>query len=574
MSDTTDDRPEGTEHRTNSDATAHGAAATSHETTAATGGTTPTAAPTPADAAPATPADAAPATASAEVPTPATPAATSDSTPAADAPAMPPVPTTSPAAAAAAWPPPGAGPAAAQPATPHLGTPQHPAPHAHGYAAAPDGATAPTGQAFGPAAGGAFGTQPTLALPESDATAKSRKKGSGAKIAALLVAAALVGGGAGLGGTYAGLALWGGSDGATASGPTAITVNDPSNVNATAAVAAKVVPSVVTISARGGQTGGTGSGVVLSDDGYVLTNTHVVTLDGKTGDAQLSVTTSDGRVFAAKLVGTDPTYDLAVIKLENASNMTPVEWADSSKLNVGDNTVAIGAPLGLPNTVTTGIVSALNRSIQVASSAAPKDTSDSDQGSEPGGESPFFFDFGQGQQSPQTTQTIKIAVIQTDAAINPGNSGGALVDDEGKLIGINVAIASAGGSSPGGGQSGNIGVGFSIPSDIAKRVSQEIIDSGAATHGLLGASVQDAASIQGATTTGAYVADVSAGGAAQAGGVKKGDVITEFNGIPITNSVDLTAQVRALAAGAEAKVTYVRGGKQSTTEVTLGAMQN
>lgn len=549
MSDTTDDRPEGTEHRTNSDAAAHGAAPTSHETTAATGGTTPTEAPTPA-------------------------AAASDSAPAAAAPAMPPVPTTSPAAAAAAWPPPGAGPAAAQPATPHLGTPQHPAPHAHGYAAAPGGATAPTGQAFGPAAGGALGTQPTLALPESDATAKSRKKGSGAKIAALLVAAALVGGGAGLGGTYAGLALWGGSDGATASGPTAITVNDPSNVNATAAVAAKVVPSVVTISARGGQTGGTGSGVVLSDDGYVLTNTHVVTLDGKTGDAQLSVTTSDGRVFAAKLVGTDPTYDLAVIKLENASNMTPVEWADSSKLNVGDNTVAIGAPLGLPNTVTTGIVSALNRSIQVASSAAPKDGSDSDQGSEPGGESPFFFDFGQGQQSPQATQTIKIAVIQTDAAINPGNSGGALVDDEGKLIGINVAIASAGGSSPGGGQSGNIGVGFSIPSDIAKRVSREIIDSGAATHGLLGASVQDAASIQGATTTGAYVADVSAGGAAQAGGVQKGDVITEFNGIPITNSVDLTAQVRALAAGAEAKVTYVRGGKQSTTDVTLGAMQN
>ncbi len=344
-------------------------------------------------------------------------------------------------------------------------------------------------------------------------------------------------------------------------------------------MAAKVVPSVVTISASAGSSGGTGSGVILSADGYVLTNTHVVTLDGQTGDASLSVTTSDGRVYKAKVVGTDPTYDLAVIKLENASNLTPIEWADSSKLNVGDPTVAIGAPLGLPNTVTTGIVSALNRSIEVASSAAPSDGSDSSeggsrggQGGQQGGESPFFFDFGQGQQgSGQATQTIKIAVIQTDAAINPGNSGGALVDDEGKVIGINVAIASAGGSSSGG-QSGNIGVGFSIPSDIAQRVSKEIIDNGSASHGLLGASVQDAASVQGSTTTGAYVADVISGGAAQAGGLQKGDVITEFNGIPVTNSVDLTAQVRALAAGSQAKVTYLRGGKQNTAEVTLGSM--
>lgn len=547
MSDTTDDRPE--DNRPTSDAAAQGAVPASHETT----------------------------------PAAATPVAPGEET----TPAAPPVPTRSPADAAAAWPPPAQGPAAGQPAqapgasqpggaTPHYGTPQHPAPPAHGYASAPSGATTPTGQALGPAATGAYGTHPTLTLPESGAT-KPRKKGSGSKIAALLIAAALVGGGAGLGGTYAGLALWGGSDGATASGPTAITVNDPGKVNATSAVAAKVVPSVVTISASAGSSGGTGSGVILSADGYVLTNTHVVTLDGQTGDAALSVTSADGRVYKAKLVGTDPTYDLAVIKLENASGLTPVEWGDSSKLNVGDATIAIGAPLGLPNTVTTGIVSALNRSIEVASSAAPSDGSDSSQGGQgsqggqQGGESPFFFDFGQGQQGSQTTQTIKIAVIQTDAAINPGNSGGALVDDEGKLIGINVAIASAGGSSSSG-QSGNIGVGFSIPSDIAQRVSQEIIENGSASHGLLGASVQDAASVQGSTTTGAYVADVTAGGAAQAGGLQKGDVITEFNGIPVTSSVDLTAQVRALAAGSQAKVTYLRNGKQSTAEVTLGSM--
>lgn len=522
MSDTTDDRPEGTEPRTTDAAT--------------------------------------------------------EAAPAAATPAVPPLPTRSPADAAASWPPPAHGsgaPAAAAPqapATPHVGTPQPPAAQPQSYAAAPSGATAPTGQAFGPAAESTHATQPTLALPGADTPTSPRKKSSVPRIAGLLIAAALVGGGAGLGGTYAGLSLWGGSDSTTVSGPTAVTVNNPDDVNDTAAVASKVVPSVVTISARGSSGGGSGSGVILSDDGYVLTNTHVVTLDGQTGDAQLSATTSDGRVFSATLVGTDPTYDLAVIKLDDASNLTPIEWADSSKLNVGDNTVAVGAPLGLPNTVTTGIVSALNRSIQVASAAAPKDGSETAP-DDSSGESPFFFDFGQGEQNAQPQQTIKIAVIQTDAAINPGNSGGALVDDEGKLIGINVAIANAGRSTPGG-QTGNIGVGFSIPSDIAKRVSQEIIDSGAATHGLLGASVQDAAAIQGATTTGAYVAEVTAGGAAQAGGLREGDVITQFNGIPITNSVDLTAQVRALAAGAEAKVTYLRDGSEKTVEVTLGAMQS
>lgn len=509
MSDTTDNRPEGNDHSRPADS------ATERETTS--------------------------------------PAA-HDATPAAPRSDVPPMPTRSPAAAAAAWPPPAAGTAAPQ------------ARPAAGYASAPSGASTPTGQSFGP---GATSAHPTLVMPGSAST-PPRKKSSAPRIAALLVAAALVGGGAGLGGTYAGLSLWGGENASSVSGPTAITVNDPQDVNATAAVASKVVPSVVTISATGSQAGGTGSGVVLSADGYVLTNTHVVTLDGQTGNATISVTTSDGKVYAATVVGTDPTYDLAVIKLQNASGLTPIEFGDSSNLNVGDATVAIGAPLDLPNTVTTGIVSALNRSIQVASSAAPSDGSDQQQ-TEPGQESPFRFDFGQGQQSQSTNQTIKIAVIQTDAAINPGNSGGALVDDEGKLIGINVAIASAGGSSSGG-QSGNIGVGFSIPSDIAKRISTEIIENGSATHGLLGASVQDAAAQQGATTTGALVAEATSGGAAQAAGLQKGDVITAFNGVPVTNSIDLTAQVRALAAGAQAEVTYLRGGQQKTAEVTLGSM--
>ncbi|MDU0326850.1 trypsin-like peptidase domain-containing protein [Microbacterium sp. KSW2-21] len=483
-------------------------------------------------------------------------------TPGAQNAGIPPMPTRSPAAAAAAWPPP----------APNTAAPQHGAntgaPQQGAYASAPSGATSPTGQAFGP---GATAAHPTMPLHDG-APAAPRKKSAAPRVAALLVAAALVGGAAGLGGTYAGLNLWGGSSTTAAAGPSAITVNNPDDVNNTSAVAAKVVPSVVTISATGGSSGGTGSGVVLSSDGYVLTNTHVVTLDGQTGNATISVTTSDGKVYKATVVGTDPTYDLAVIKLEGASGLTPIEWADSSKLNVGDNTIAVGAPLDLPNTVTTGIVSALNRSIQVASSAAPSDGSDSQQDQGQGeGESPFRFDFGQGQQQQSASQTIKIAVIQTDAAINPGNSGGALVDSDGKLIGINVAIASAGGSSSGG-QSGNIGVGFSIPSDIAKRISTEIIDNGSATHGLLGASVQDAASIQGATTTGAYVAEAQSGGAAASAGLTKGDVITKFNGVPITNSIDLTAQVRALAAGSKAEVTYNRNGQEKTVEVTLGSM--
>ena len=293
-------------------------------------------------------------------------------------------------------------------------------------------------------------------------------------------------------------------------------------------------------------------------------------LDGASSDAAIKVTTSDGKVYDATVVGTDPTYDLAVIKLKNAKGLTPIEFADSSKLNVGDATVAIGAPLGLSNTVTTGIVSALNRSIQIASSAAPEGDSSQNQTPDQGGQSPFQFDFGQGQSQQQATESISISVIQTDAAINPGNSGGALVDDEGKLIGINVAIASAG--SSGGGQSGSIGVGFSIPSDIAKRVTSEIIDNGKATHGLLGASVQDAASVQGATITGAYIAEVVDGGAAAGAGLSKGDIVTEFNGVPVTDATDLTAQVRAAAGGSDAKLTYVRNGESKSISVTLGTL--
>ncbi|MGO2745821.1 S1C family serine protease [Microbacterium sp.] len=421
-----------------------------------------------------------------------------------------------------------------------------------------------------------YATEHTAHVTSIDTKTKEKKSFGASKVAALIVAAALVGGVAGFGGSYLGSNVWAQPVGSTASGPDTITVNNPGSVNETTAIATAVLPSVVTIQAAGSSESGSGSGVVLSEDGYILTNTHVVTLGGAEANPTIRVTTSDGHIYDAAIVGTDPIYDLAVIKLDGAKDLTPMEFADSSKLNVGDTAVAVGAPLGLSNSVTTGIVSALNRSIQIASSALPDSatqdgTQDDSQGDQNGegdqNGSPFQFDLpGTQQQSPNSS--ISISVIQTDAAINPGNSGGALVDSKGRLIGINVAIATAGSAQ----ESGSIGVGFSIPSDIAQRVSQEIIENGAATHGLLGATVQDASSVESAEVAGAVIVEPTSGGAAAEAGIKKGDIVTKFNGLPITGATDLTAQVRAAAAGSEATVTYVRDGKSYEVTVTLGEL--
>ncbi|MCT1479281.1 trypsin-like peptidase domain-containing protein, partial [Microbacterium sp. p3-SID336] len=411
------------------------------------------------------------------------------------------------------------------------------------------------------------GTAP-LGFPAAEGTtSKDQKSRGGTRIAAFIVAAALVGGVAGFGGGALLTGLQDQPSSGTAQGPQTVTVNNPGSVNETTAVATAALPSVVTIEVAGSQEAGSGSGVIISKDGYVLTNTHVVTLGGAVADPTIRVTTSDGRIYEATVVGTDPIYDLAVIKLTDAKDLTPIEFADSSKLNVGDTAVALGAPLGLANSVTTGIVSALNRSIQIASSALPDSSSEDapeQQAPEEGQQGPFQFDIP-GSGSQQATDSISVAVIQTDAAINHGNSGGALVNSKGELIGINVAIASSGNSE----DSGSIGIGFAIPSNIAKRVSEEIIADGAATHGLLGASVRDAAGVEGATVAGAYIADVTDGGAAAAAGLQADDIVTEFNGVPITGATDLTAQVRAAAAGSDATVTYVRGGKEYELDIEL-----
>ncbi len=232
----------------------------------------------------------------------------------------------------------------------------------------------------------------------------------------------------------------------TGSQPGTVIVNNKDDVNVITAASLKASPSVVTIKATSGSDGGTGSGIILDDDGHILTNTHVVTLDGKTANAAIEVRTSDGRVLTAKIVGTDPLSDLAVIKVDNPSGLTPATLGDSGKLNVGDTAIAIGSPLGLTGTVTDGIVSTLNRTISVASSAAPKEGADDSQGDDEGG---FQFAPPDGGQSQSTSNqgSISLNVIQTDAAINPGNSGGALVNSKGEVIGVNVAIASAGGES-------------------------------------------------------------------------------------------------------------------------------
>ncbi len=337
------------------------------------------------------------------------------------------------------------------------------------------------------------------------------------------------------------------------SSPAAITVNSPLDASEITAVAASALPSVVTIEVAGSTGAGSGSGVIISADGHVMTNAHVVSLGAQ--EPAIRITMSDGRLFSATVIGRDVLSDIAVLKIDSSGPFQVIALGDSDTLNVGDEAIAIGAPLGLPGTVTSGIVSAINRSITVGASQGPD---------EEGGQ--FDFDIPGGGLVPG--QTISIPVIQTDASINPGNSGGALLDREGKLIGVNVAIASTGGQS-----AGSIGLGFAIPVNFAARVASELISTGSASHGLLGALVTDAQSVASSTVTGAYIDSVSPQGAAARSGLRAGDIVTRFNGIPITNRVDLTAQVRTLPGGSTSTLTYVRGGNSYTVEVTLDEYQ-
>jgi len=239
---------------------------------------------------------------------------------------------------------------------------------------------------------------------------------------------------------------------------------------------------------------------------------------------------------------------LAVIKIEPTKPLTPISFADSARINVGDQVVAIGAPLGLEATVTRGIISALNRTIQVASSESPDQSS---------------LEFWSGNAG----RPINLNVLQTDAAINPGNSGGALVNDKGELVGINVAIATAGSFA----QGGNIGVGFAIPANLAKRIAEEIITTGEASHGLLGALVSDAMSSEDGAgfPIGVRVVELTPGGAAELAGLKPEDIITSINGKAVTTAGELTASVRQEPAGSRVKIDFIRDGVKQSLEVIL-----
>lgn len=364
-------------------------------------------------------------------------------------------------------------------------------------------------------------------------------------IAAALVGALVVGGASG--GIVS--ALNSSNDGSSSQSSSAATdsngirtVNEEVN-SKLADTVAQAQKSVVTISVRTPEgDGGTGSGIVLNDGGYIATNAHVATLEGKSSSGQLAVQTSTGDVYKAKLVGYDSTADTAVIQISaSAKGIEPITFANSDQVEVGDQTIAIGAPLGLSGTVTSGIVSAINRPISVASSDV--------QGSV------------QSQQG-----AVSLNAIQTDAAINSGNSGGALLNAAGDLIGMNDAIATSGDST------GSIGIGFSIPSNYVKRVAQEIIDTGRATHGKLGASVGDASATNSTTLGfGAQIQSVTSGGAAARAGLQAQDVIIKMANTVITDATQLTALVREQAPNSTVSITYTRGSTSKTTTVKLDA---
>ncbi len=403
-----------------------------------------------------------------------------------------------------------------RPAQPPAGTPS--------YWGPPRMPTTPVPAGFGSVPPGSGPTEPA---------APARRPGRMRMGLAGLLAGALIGGAAG-----AGVATLGDDGGGSGGSPAAaqnVVIQNPESATTATAAAAKAAPSVVTVYVTSQSSAGSGSGVVLTDDGYVLTNNHVVE-----GDGAVQVRTADGTLYDAEVVGTDPSSDIAVVKLDGATNLSPATFADSDEVQVGDVAVAIGAPLGLSNTVTDGIISATGRAVQTGSS--------------------------------QDDATV-IDAIQTDAAINPGNSGGALVNGAGEVIGINTAIATVASGSFGGGeaQSGNIGVGFAIPSNTAKRIGDEIRETGKATRAFLGVSARTAAAGQNTEVgTGAEVVSVEPDSAAADAGIGVGDVVTAVGDRPITSSTELTAAVRSEAPGATVALTVRDRSGDRTVEVTLG----
>ncbi|WP_233531117.1 S1C family serine protease [Antrihabitans sp. YC2-6] len=395
-----------------------------------------------------------------------------------------------------------------------------------------------TAAQFGPAdfpqqppAYGTYGYAPTQAQPVAP-----RRRGRAGLVAGACVLALVSGG---VGGAVGVLATENSNSSSGASSTNALDAPKTSAtpaINAPAgsvqAVANKVVPSVVMIKIVGERAEGEGSGVVLSSDGMILTNNHVASGAGR--DGRITVVFSDGSTAPATVVGADAVSDLAVIKVDGKTGLTPIELGDSSGLQVGQQVVAIGSPLGLAGTVTSGIVSSLNRPVSTSGDS--------------------------------NNQNTVIDAVQTDAAINPGNSGGALVDMNGKLVGINTAIATLGGESGQQAQSGSIGLGFAIPVDTAARIADELRTTGRATHALIGVQVpsQDEAN-------GARVTDVTAGGPAELAGIPKNSVIIKVDERRIDSGDALIAAIRSREPGDKVSVTYTdeNGRNEKSVEVTL-----
>ncbi|WP_333778614.1 S1C family serine protease [Streptomyces sp. IBSBF 3136] len=482
------------------------------------------------------------------------------------APSAPPVPVASPAAS-----PQGAVPDAGAPTTPlppvHPGAPgapeqgtaataQFPAgpagqPHAGGPgpdAHQPYGGPGPEGSwpppppatpSYGDGAGGAgaggWGSSYQQPAPKP-------RSGRGGLVAAVLVAALVAGGlGGGLGYTLA-------KDNDT-SGSTTVSASDSSASQVKRApgtianVAARALPSTVTIEAESTSgEGGTGTGFVFDKQGHIVTNNHVVAdaVDG----GKLTATFPDGKKYDAEVVGHAQGYDVAVIKLKNApSDLQPLALGNSDRVAVGDETIAIGAPFGLSNTVTTGIISAKNRPV------ASSDGSSSSKAS-------------------------YMSALQTDASINPGNSGGPLLDASGAVIGINSAIQSSSSGGLGAGQSGSIGLGFAIPINQAKYVAQQLIKNGKPVYAKIGASVSLEDSTGGAKITDQGTggsAAVESGGPADKAGLKPGDVITKLDDHVIDSGPTLIGEIWTHKPGDKVTVTYKRGGDEHTVDLTLGS---
>ena len=419
------------------------------------------------------------------------------------------------------------------PATPAT---ENPAPSAQDTPAVGGTYSAPTGEPYG---GYAAPASSEAVAPTVIVTKKG--PGWGALLGAMLLTVGLT-----LGALfYVRPALLRASTPTNLNGGTVATVPASSDATDWTAVASAVSPAVVTIQAQGASSGSTGSGVIYDAQGDIVTNYHVIS-SVLTG-GQIQVTLADGRLYAARVVGHDKTTDLAVIRLDNPpDDLTVARFTTSSTLQVGAPVMAIGAPLGLSNTVTTGIVSALNRPVEVSM--------DEDSASQ--------------DQTQASSDLVITNAIQIDASINPGNSGGPLFDATGAVIGINSSIKSLATSSDG--QAGSIGLGFAIPSDLVVSVADQLIASGSASHGMLGVTVKAATATVGSDTyVGAEIQEVTSGSGAAIAGLRVGDVILTVEGQEVTSPKQLVGYVRRYRAGDTVTMTIERNGQTQDVSVTI-----